>query len=353
MAKTSSTGVRPTIRMVAELAGVSTATVSYVLSGRRGDGGPGVSDPTAEKVKAAAERLGYRPNQAARAIRTGRTNTVILSLTMLSDPWSLSVIEAVQKAAAPLGITPMILGDADWVKVLGTHNADAVFVDAVSKGQRDELRKLAEHGTTLVVFDEGLDAEGFDVIRSIAGPGCRMAVEHLLHGHRKIACLTPATAQGTSGGARYRAYSEALAAAGIAEREDYLGLFDGTSAGAYAAATRVLSMPDRPTAIYATTDFAAVSAINAAQRLGLAVGTDVDIIGVGNTVEGERMSPSLSTVGPVDFFDKLARLLLRRATGQTGDSAGGASKEPGVLDFPWHLFVRESAPHRSAATRLY
>lgn len=63
MAKASNTGVRPTIRMVAELAGVSTATVSYVLSGRRGDAGPGVSDPTAEKVKAVAERLGYRPNQ--------------------------------------------------------------------------------------------------------------------------------------------------------------------------------------------------------------------------------------------------------------------------------------------------
>lgn len=344
MARTSNTGVRPTIRMVAELAGVSTATVSYVLSGRRGDGGPGVSDPTAEKVKAAAERLGYRPNQAARAIRTGRTNTVILSLTMLSDPWSLSVIEAVQRAAEPLGITPMILGDADWVKVLGTHSADAVFVDAVREDQAASLRKLAGHGTTLVVFNEKLEPEGFDVIRSIAEPGCRMAVEHLLHGHRRIACLTPATAAGTSGGSRYRAYSEALAAAGIEEREDYLGLFDGTTSGAFAATTRLLGLPDRPTAIYATTDFAAVSAINAAQRLGLAVGQDVDIIGVGNTVEGERMSPSLSTVGPVDFFDKLARLLLQRATG-TVDT-------PTVLDFPWHLFVRESAPHRSAATRL-
>lgn len=349
MAKTNSTGVRPTIRMVAELAGVSTATVSYVLSGRRGDGGPGVSDPTAEKVKAAAERLGYRPNQAARAIRTGRTNTVILSLTMLSDPWSLSVIEAVQKAAVPLGITPMILGDADWVKVLGAHNADAVFVDAVRDDQRDALLRLAGHGTTLVVFDERLEAEGFDVIRSIAGPGCRMAVEHLLHGHRRIACLTPATSEGTSGGTRYRAYADALSQAGISGREDYVGLFDGTSAGAYAAATRLLGLPERPTAIYATTDYAAVSAINAAQRLGLGVGTDVDIIGVGNTVEGERMSPSLSTVGPVDFFDKLARLLLQRAT----HPAGTAAEDAAVLDFPWHLFVRESAPHRSAATRLY
>ena len=176
----------------------------------------------------------------------------------------MSEAQLTTRRAVPLGITPMILGDADWVKVLGTHNADAVFVDAVRPEQRDALRKLAEHGTTLVVFDEEVQADGFDVIRSIAGPGCRMAVEHLLHGHRKVACLTPATAAGTSGGTRYLAYSDALAAAKVPERDDYVGLFDGTSAGAYAAATRVLSMPDRPTAIYATTDYAAVSAINAA-----------------------------------------------------------------------------------------
>lgn len=63
MAKAGTTGVRPTIRMVAELAGVSTATVSYVLSGRRGEGGPGVSDATADKVKAVAERLATAPTR--------------------------------------------------------------------------------------------------------------------------------------------------------------------------------------------------------------------------------------------------------------------------------------------------
>ncbi|WP_248758808.1 LacI family DNA-binding transcriptional regulator [Pseudarthrobacter sp. SSS035] len=347
MAKTTGTGQRPTIRMVADLAGVSTATVSYVLSGRSGEGGPRVSDPTADKVRSAAERLGYRPNQAARAIRTGRTNTVILSLTMLSDPWSLSVIEAVQRAAAPLGITPMILGDAEWVKVLATHNADAVFVDAVGERDRDEPRRLAAHGTTLVVFDELLEPDGFDVIRSIAGPGCALVMTHLLEGHRKIGCLTTSTASGSRGAPRYLAYVDALQAAGLPVQDEYVGVFDGTMAGAYATATRLLGQRDRPTALYVTTDYAAISAINAAQRLGLTVGQDVDIIGVGNTVEGERMSPSLSTVGPVDLFDRLARLLLHRATGT------GPDTEPGVLDFPWQLFVRESAPHRGAATRLY
>ena len=85
------------------------------------------------------------------------------------------------------------------------------------------------------------------------------------------------------------------------------------------------------------------------KRLGLTVGRDVDIIGVGNAIEGERMSPSLSTVGPVDFFERVARLLLKRAV----DAGSTPAAPPGVLDFPWQLFVRESAPHRSAANRLY
>lgn len=321
--------------MVAAEAGVSTATVSYVLSGRRGEAGPGCSEATVNKVRSAADRLGYSPNQAARAIRTGRTNTVILSLTMLSDPWSLAVIEAVQRAAAPLGITPMILADADWAKVLQSHSADAIFVDAVSDPNKHALRELADRGSKLVVFDESLEPDGFDVIRSVAAPGCVLAVEHLLASHTKIACVT---AGGPSMVPRFEAYTDAHRSAGLPVREDYIGTFDGTSAGAYAATARMLSLDDPPTAIYATTDYAAVSAINAAQRMGLAVGEDIDIIGVGNAAEGERMSPSLSTVGPVGFFDRLARKLM--------DRAAGSDEAPGVLDFPWELFVRESAPAR-------
>ena len=83
---------RPTLRMVADLAGVSTATVSYVFSGR-GGGGSGVAEHTAARVHAAARELNYRPNRAARTIRTGRSDTVQLSLHMLSDPWSLAVAD--------------------------------------------------------------------------------------------------------------------------------------------------------------------------------------------------------------------------------------------------------------------
>lgn len=329
---------RATIKQVAEQAGVSTASVSYVLSGRAGslDQNGGVATATAARIRQVAERLGYSPDRAARKIRTGRSETILLSLTMLSDPWALGVIEAVQRRAMPLGITPMILADADWGRVLKSHDADAVFIDAASPGQQQELAASASQGKRLVVFQEELQAEGFDVIRSLAGPGCVLAVQHLLQKHRKLSILTTERSRESRDPARFLPYVEGLAAAGIPLRSDYIATFDRSPASAYAAAIRLLDRADRPTAIYATTDFAAMSAVNAAQRLGLRIGIDLDVVGVGNTEEGERMAPSLTSVGPEGFFEAIATLLVRRAQGDDSPAR--------VIDFPWKLFVRESAP---------
>src|SRR6185312_1973419 len=120
--------MRPTIKNVAAEAGVSTATVSYVLAGRTNGQGSGISTETSRRVHEAAHKLGYRPNQAARTIRTGRSNLMMLSLTMLSDPWSLSVSKAVGAAVSPEGITPMILADTDWRKAIPRQGADVIFI---------------------------------------------------------------------------------------------------------------------------------------------------------------------------------------------------------------------------------
>lgn len=327
-----------TIKQVAEEAGVSTASVSYVLSGRSGspDENGGVATATARRVREVAERLGYSPDRAARKIRTGRTETILLSLTMLSDPWALGLIEAVQRRAMPWGITPMILADADWSRVLKSHDADAIFIDAAAAAQADDLAALARQGKRLVVFQEELEPAGFDVIRSLAGPGCVLAMAHLLSKHRDIAVLTTERARESKDPARFRPYLDGLTAAGIPIRDDYIATFDRSPASAYAAAMRLLDRLGRPTAIYATTDFAAMSAVNAAQRLGLRIGTDLDVVGVGNTEEGGQMAPSLTSVGPEGFFDAVAELLVNRAQGDTSPAR--------VLNFPWKLFVRESAP---------
>ena len=330
---------RPTLKTVASAAGVSTATVSYVLSGRS-KGGPGVSEETARRVHEVARRLNYHPNRSAQAVRTGRTGVVQLSLHMLSDPWSLAVAAAVNEAANEHGLTTMILADGDWFGALERQHADVAYIDGIGADRVDGERKLAalvERGQRLVVFDETLEPDGFDVIRSDALPGARLAVEHLLERHTAIACLTTRSAFASSGETRYSAYRDALAARGIAVRPEWVGFFDDTQASAFTAAVEVLSGSDRPTALYATTDFAAIAAINAAHRLGMRVPEDVVVIGVGNTPDGSLIQPALSTVGPEGFYRRQAEIIVDRALEPRGEQESGE-----LHVFDWSLIVRES-----------
>ncbi len=327
--------IRPTIKLVAAEAGVSTATVSYVLAGRTKGQGSGISNETSLRVREAALRLGYRPNQAARAIRTGKSNLMMLSLTMLSDPWSLSVSRAVGAAVAEAGITPMILADTDWRVAIPRQGADVIFIDDAGRPGDAELLAELARTNSLVVFSETLEPDGFDVIRSMAGPSMAAAMDHLTSGHTRIACLAPASSLRSS--ARHRAYVEGLERAGQSVRPELVATFDGDELNAYAAAAELLSGAEPPTAIFATSDYAAIAAIHAAQRLQLVVPDDVAIVGVGNTLQGEDMVPSLTSAGPVGFFSGLAEFLVERALDPDGP--------PRVLEFPWQLLLRDSAPH--------
>lgn len=324
---------RPTLRMVAELADVSTATVSYVFSGRNG-GASGVAETTAKRVLEAAEKLNYRHNTAARSIRTGKTGMIQLSLHMLGDPWSIAVANAVNQAAQPHGLTTLILPDGDWRAALDRVESDVAYVGVPrefdSPEGRAELHTLVERGQRLVVFSETLDPDGYDVVRSDSLPGCELVVDHLIERHTAIACLTAAHLHDAPGRNRFSVYLERMAAAGLSVDPAFTAVYDGTPEGAFAATARLLSQPDRPTAIYATTDFAAFAAINAAHMLGFRVPHDVAVAGVGNTPEAQRVDPSLTTVGPIGFYTAQADLIVARALDQ-------GPTEPTLLEFPWVL----------------
>jgi len=97
---------------------------------------------------------------------------------------------------------------------------------------------------------------------------------------------------------------------------------------------KLLTPEDRPRAIYATSDYIAISAVHAAQSLGLVVGKDIAIAGVGNTLAGERLSPALTSVGPRNLLGRVAELMVQLATDQ---------RPVGELhDFPWEVWERAS-----------
>lgn len=319
----------PTVRTVADAAGVSTATVSNVLAGRHDR----VSETTRAKVLAVVERLGYRPNPAARTVRTGQTRLALLSLGWLSDPWTLDLVTAVADRLRPRGLHTLVLPGGDWAEVLDQQGADVVFLDDVSADQVPALHRLAARGLPMVVLSETLSPQGFDVVAAPHLPGCRLAVRHLLTQHTRIGCLagTPSGRRGQ----RYHVWVEEMTAAGLPVREDWVADFAIDPHSAFRAALQLLDRHDRPSAIFATTDLAGIAAIRAAQHLRLTVGKDVAIIGAGNTSEGALIQPSLSTVGPVDYLERLAELVEHRLV--------APGEEYRRHELTWELVLRDSA----------
>lgn len=335
---------RPTLRMVAERAGVSVATASYVFSGAR-NAGAGVAEATSERVLAAASDLNYRPNSAAQAIRTGKTNTVQISVELLSDPWSLATVDAINAAAQKAGLTALVLPSGDWYEALSRVECDAAYVGLTKDNEesRQQLAELVSRGMRLVVFSETVEVAGFDVIRSNALPGCHLAMDHLLERHTAIACLTAENMLNVPTQSRYGVYQDRMAAAGLDVPPEFVGTYTNEES-AFNSALRLLSEPNRPTAIYATTDFAGIAAIRAAHMLGLRVPEDVAITGVGYAPLTQHVTPTLTTVGPDDVFELQAQLVIARAL-ETGPST------PQEYDLPWALRPGASTDLGSTSTK--
>jgi LacI family transcriptional regulator len=159
-------GSKPTIRDVAEAAGVSLTTVSYVLSGRPG-GNTRISQPTQDRVHAAAHELGYVPNRAARGMRRGRTDVVAVAITDLDDDWDRALAAAAARILPPHGYQPVILVGGSWRQFMLSGGADAVMLGSVPAERTavdlETMAELVERGVALLVFPDTLKPQGFDV----------------------------------------------------------------------------------------------------------------------------------------------------------------------------------------------
>jgi len=340
---------RPTMRTISQMTGVSQATVSIVLSGQPASRSR-VSETTKAAVLAAAQQIGYTPNHAAKALRSGRSNIIQIALNALNDPWSWSLVESIQRQAQQNGLYTSVLSSDDWFKSLQLYESDVAFIDAVydDSKTRADLQALVRNGRRLIIMsDTLLDPQeiGADVVRSNPIPGCELAMAHLLSLTDSIGCLTHESAlKPPSGVSRYTVYRDAMMEAGLtkatspaaADRElaPLVETFDAnTQDAAFTAAIRLLSSPQRPRAVYATTDFAGRAAISAAQVLGLNVPGDVLVTGAGNSPGATAISPTLTTVGPDGFFQGVSQLIVDRAL----------HPAPPVLhEFEWRLHKGDS-----------
>jgi DNA-binding LacI/PurR family transcriptional regulator len=310
---------RPTIRDVAERAGVSKSLVSLVMRGE-----PLVRDDKRRRVQQAAAELGYRTNLAARSLSAVRSGTVGVLAADLRNPWSMDIVEAVGQALVEARLATLLTS-----AVLPSGAADQPRLDVGVIGALRDLRvdgllvvgsvpdgaRLAEVVGDLPVVVVGARAEGLaraDAVRSDDAAGMELVVDHLVErGHRRIAHL------GGAGGAvaaeRAAGYRTAMARHGLAG-EIVVQACDFSEDGGYTAAAALLDGGRPVTALAAVNDLAAVGALSAAADAGLDLPAGLAVTGYDDTFLAELRQISLTSVNPdsAGMGELAARRLLER-----------------------------------------
>lgn len=330
------TGSAPTIYDVARECGVAPSTVSRAFSR------PGrVNAETAERIRQAASRIGYRTNPIARALPTGRTSMIGLVVPDVTNPVYFEIIRGAEAAAAEAAFTMLLADTQEQVRLEheAIHRSMPIvegLILGTSRMSDSAIRMVAKQRPMVVLNRSVADVPSVAIDNA---HGMRRAAEHLATlGHRAITYVAGPEASWADG-MRWTALREATQALGMKVRR--LGPYPPTVAGGITAVQRLRR--GSTTALVTYNDLLAIGALRGLQRVGIRVPEEVSVVGFDNIFGADFCSPALTTVaaplralGTAAVHELLAQL--RGAPARTGDPAA----------LPTRLVVREStaAPPR-------
>jgi LacI family transcriptional regulator len=324
---------------VAHAAGVSSATVSYVVN----NGPRPVATETREKVLAAIQELGYHPNALARNLRLQHSSTIGLIVPDIHNPYFAEVARGVEQMASENGLT-MVLCHSDYklerelhyVKIMqAERSAGVIWFPATNSAE--PAKQLASYGMPLVVLDRVVPGVRAPAVVADNFRGGYLASQHLIDlGHRIIGCITRPTELYHST-ERIRGFRAALTENGIEVDESLLvsggfRLDDGC-----AAAKQLIGKTPRPTAIFAYNDFMAIGTLRAAYELGIKVPNDLSVVGFDDIPQAAFTCPALTTISQPKF--EMGREGVSLLLDEINESTLGINPTPLL---PIKLIVRES-----------
>jgi LacI family transcriptional regulator len=285
---------------VAQQAGVSQATVSYVINDAAGENIP---PDTRERVLAAVRALGYRPNSAARRMRTQRSNFIgFVTDFIATTPFAGAVLKGAQDAARQYGQI-LLLVDTENVPEVEAAAIETMLEQRVAGIIYATMyHRLATPPATLreapaVLLDCFSDDPTLPSVVPDEVGGGRTATEVLLaNGHRRIGLINNSQPVPATLG-RQQGYQAALAARGLAFDPSLVATGLSDAQGGYDAAQALMRQPDPPTALFCYNDRMAMGVYDALRKLGLSIPGDVAVIGFDNQENiAEALHPGLSTM---------------------------------------------------------
>lgn len=297
---------RPLQKDVAERAGVSRTTVSFVLNGVDNIA---ISDETRERVIKAAEELGFRPNAMARGLRGARSNVLgLLTSDIVTTPYSVEIVKGAQDAALARGQILLIIdtggsekaGDEAVERFLEWRVDGLIFATEYHRPFR--LPAAAAHVPTVLVNcfvdRDADDAPAIPTILPDEVQGGRVATEALIQaGHTRIGFINGPAEYFPASAGRLTGYRQALESAGIPFTPDLVRTGNWWQETGTRHTVDLLSLPDPPTGIFCANDWMAMGAYDAVKEAGLRIPDDIAVVGFDNRVEiADHMRPGLSTV---------------------------------------------------------
>ncbi|MCS6950555.1 MAG: LacI family DNA-binding transcriptional regulator [Armatimonadota bacterium] len=305
-----------TLRDIAKRLGISVSTVSYALNG----GPRPVPEEIRQKVLEVARELDYRPNRLARSMVTGKTETVavvppVVTRHMLQSPYIHAILSNIADAVGEHGYdillhtsaTPM--DDTTLVSSLLSGKVDGILLIAPPSTSQVPQQLRQRHVPCVVLSAR---VEGLPCVYADNAAGIVEALDWLMaYGHSRIGYIGgPITSYDAQ--QRLIALMDYVREHQLHIPPEWVAEGDFTAEGAKAGARRMLSHPERPTAILAANDEAAAGVIQVAQEMGIEVPQALSVIGFDDTPFAQVLSPRLSTVRqPLDeMASEAVRLLM-------------------------------------------
>jgi LacI family transcriptional regulator len=286
------------IKHVAHLAGVSTATVSHVINNTRF-----VRAETRLKVLAAIDAANYTPNAHARSLAAGYSRTLGLIVSDVANPFFPELVKSIQDNAADLDYD-VILANTNYERRLTVSCVERMLQQkvrgvAIMTSEMDPslIERLAERKVAVVFLDLGPVGPHTSNINVDYERGVRAGVEHLLDlGHRRIAFVGGPRSM-LSADRCWTAFVETMQESRGAERTKPV-MLDGdfTAPSGQRAAREILKMAERPTAVVFANDLMAIGALGELRRGGARVPDDISVVGFDDISFAALTDPPLTTI---------------------------------------------------------
>jgi LacI family transcriptional regulator, repressor for deo operon, udp, cdd, tsx, nupC, and nupG len=329
---------------IARVAGVSPSTVSRALQDH-----PRISTQRRAIIRALARQMGYQPSLVARSLVTGRTKTLGVVATDVTDPFVAEVMKGAEQAGRTAGYSLLIAtsrSDPDQellaARLLLGRQVDGMIVIS-SRAARHYADLLGSNGLPLVLVNHELNDPRAHSVRTDNGDGIRQAVLHLRElGHSRIAFVAGPKG-GRSSRERLEAFCEARASFGMPELPGWVIEGKGLIEDGLQAFSVLSGQEQRPTAVLCYNDLTAIGLMAAAHEAGVRVPGGLSVIGYDN------IPLSAYTVPPLTTVDQPKEVLGRTAVENCVRALAG--EKVADVTLPGALVVRKSTSRRDQEER--